>query len=701
MTGRTTTTRVLTRRAALGIAALTICLQSALAQPEQTKPSYFGSIQLSNNLSFSSILAYDGAYECGVFQQGAKWFVPSGRLGVSIPQGGGWSFGGSLLYNDLSTSYSITASPTGEMPRALTPSGNDTSIDRSRNLDVSLSMLGISAFASYEVLPHFAIALGPFAGFLTSHSISQNEAIVSPSNAVYADNKMSLRAVPSAPFNVNPFQAGFDLSVSYELFFQPNLWLRPSFGVMLPLTSISDRSTTAWRIIPSGLSLGLVYRASEPTPAAIALLDTLLRAYPEAPPTSPTPAPPRPVLDISIKAFGINEDGEEVEEPLVSIERLHVTEVYPMLHYVFFDDGSSGIPTRYHQRMASDRDAFQEASLFTAGALEIHHNVLDILGKRLHEDPTASVTLVGARSTHSAGDASRGLAISRERAESVAQYFERVWGISRERLHIRAHDLPDVASDDQNAFGEAENRRVEIIPSNGAITAPLRTERIERVATPPHIRFHLDMVSSAGVRSATTAIKERDRVLNTFDALTAGSFGDYVWTLDSKSMPNGHDSLTYSFVVVDSLGDTSRAEGTIHLRQRIRDRTVHVTDTSLDKEVERYSLILFDYSSSQLDRKQTESIVHDMAGSISKGSQVKLTGHTDKTGDDQFNDKLSRDRVTRAADMLQAALRRTGKGRPSMLVESHGSRDDLFDNSIPEGRVLSRTVRALIENEIQ
>src|SRR5947208_1404281 len=104
--------------------------------------------------------------------------------------------------------------------------------------------------------------------------------------------------------------------------------------------------------------------------------------------------------------MGVNDDGSEVAEPVISVERLHVTEVYPMLHYVFFDDGSSQIPTRYHQRSANARSGFNEHDLFTAGAMEIHHHLLDILGKRLAENPTTSVTLLGTRSLHSAGDAS-------------------------------------------------------------------------------------------------------------------------------------------------------------------------------------------------------------------------------------------------------------------------------------------------------
>ena len=164
-------------------------------------------------------------------------------------------------------------------------------------------------------------------------------------------------------------------------------------------------------------------------------------------------------------------------------------------------------------------------------------------------------------------------------------------------------------------------------------------------------------------------------------------------------MPERRDSLTYTFTVVDSMGDSATASGVIHLRQEQRETTKHQSDTARDKELERYSLILFDYSSSQLDKRQSERIVNTMAESITPSSNVTLTGHTDKTGDDAFNDRLANQRVSRAAEMLSTELQQLGKKRPAMLVESRGSRDLLFDNAIPEGRVLSRTVRALIEND--
>jgi outer membrane protein OmpA-like peptidoglycan-associated protein len=380
-------------------------------------------------------------------------------------------------------------------------------------------------------------------------------------------------------------------------------------------------------------------------------------------------------------------------------------EVYPMLHYVFFDDGSSEIPERYHRETAATRNNFLEKDLFTANALEIHHHVLDILGERLAANPEASVTLVGTRSEHSLNDSLFGAVIALDRAKSVQDYLATVWGISRERLRLREHGLPEVASDDHNPFGQAENRRVEIIPSTPEITAPLRTERIERVATPPRIDFEPEITANAGIRSATITVYQHGHVLRTIDALSDSAASEYLWTIDDRSMPDdapdAEDSLRYVFAAVDSLGDTAEASGVIRLKKETSDISRHAGDTSLDKQLDRYSLILFDYSSSQLDKKESDLIIKEMASAIRSNAHVTLTGHTDKTGDDAFNDRLAHDRVTRAAQMLEAELKRLGEKIPPLAIESRGSRDNLFDNSIPEGRVLSRTVRATIANDIK
>ena len=292
-----------------------------------------------------------------------------------------------------------------------------------------------------------------------------------------------------------------------------------------------------------------------------------------------------------------------------------------------------------------------------------------------------------------------------DRAKSVQDYLANVWGISRERLRLRERALPEIASDDHNPFGQAENRRVEIIPSTPELTAPLWTERIERVATPPRIDFEPEITANAGIRSATITVYQHGHVLRTIDALSDSAASEYLWTIDDRSMPDdapdAEDSLRYVFAAVDSVGDTAQTAGIIRLHKQTSDITRHAGDTVLDKQMERYSLILFDYSSSQLDKKESEAIIRQMASAVQTHSRMTLTGHTDKTGDETFNDRLARDRVNRAAQMLEAELKLLGEKVPPLAIESRGSRDNLFDNSIPEGRVLSRTVRATIENDLK
>ncbi|HWF44442.1 MAG TPA: OmpA family protein [Candidatus Kapabacteria bacterium] len=666
--------------------------------------SYFGGISFSDNYSSANIFAYDGAYQCGVFTHGSDG-MPSYFAGIDWLLNGNWSLESKLEYANLSTNFSSSANPTQQSPLAYL-NGQYVGIDRERYFNASLGMLSISEMLTYRLFSRFALSAGPFAGYFIRHSYSETENILSPSQAVYAENSLTSRTIESGNLSeVHTLQYGVQIGASYDIGFEPNLALRPSFNVMLPFTSVTNttgRFEGAWRIFPVGASLSLVYRPPNeeqelPPQPALANWDSLLRVPTPAP--TPEASKKHTMLKVSIAAFGVEDDGREIAEPVLSVERMHVTEVYPMLHYVFFDDGSAEIPARYHRETVQSKDQFNEKDLFTANALEIHHHVLDILGHRMRDNPGTAITLVGTRSEHSPGDSTLSDPISVARAESVARYLHDVWGIASDRMHLRSRRLPDAPSDDHNAFGEAENRRVEIVPSSPELTTPLWTERIERIATPPHISFNPEIVTSAGIESATILVKEGGRVLQSFNALTGGATGEYLWTLDDHSMPRRHDSLTYTFTVIDSTGDTARANGVIHLRQEQHDITKHESDTSLDKELERYSLILFDYSSSQLDKKQSDKIVEAMAHSINVSSQVTLTGHTDKTGDDAFNDRLAQQRVSRAAEMLSAELHQIGKDPPSMLVESHGSRDVLFDNSIPEGRVLSRTVRALIEND--
>ncbi len=704
--------------------AVMSCVANGSLHAQDQRPSYFIGGSFASNIGFANIQAYDGSDLCGVFHHGSQG-APSGFGGITFPLAGKFSIDAKLEYDNLSSSFNILANPTGDMPNARDPNTDQpVPVTRERYYDANIDMAAGAVLLSYSIFPMLRVSAGPYLGYLVNRSYNETEALIPPTDpsAVYVNYGTPTRPISSGTITtINPLQAGMEFSASLELPFEPHLALRPSIGASVPFTAFSSIFSPipigGLNLVTVGASVSLVYHLSEPpvqepAPAIVNNIPAPQQAEPKPVETPSSPAPPkRAMLTVSVKALGVGNDGREVSEPVISIERTHVTEVYPMLHYVFFDDGSSQIPERYHRETAGTRGNFHEKDLFTANALEIHHHVLDILGERLEKNPEASVTLTGTRSEHSPDDSLLWSVISMNRAKSVQDYLVNVWGITRERLRVRERGLPEIASDDHNPFGEAENRRVEIIPSTPEITAPLWTERIERVATPPRIDFEPEITANAGIRSATITVYQQGRVLRTIDALSDSAASEYLWTIDDHSMPddapNAEDSLRYVFTAIDSTGDTAQAGGIIRLHKQTSDVTHHAgdtvlgNDTVLDKQLERYSLILFDYSSSQLDKKESEVIINAMASAVQHQTHVTLTGHTDKTGDDAFNDRLARDRVTRAAQMLEAELKKLGEKVPPLALESRGSRDNLFDNSIPEGRVLSRTVRATIESDIK
>ncbi|MDP4236310.1 MAG: OmpA family protein, partial [Bacteroidota bacterium] len=82
-----------------------------------------------------------------------------------------------------------------------------------------------------------------------------------------------------------------------------------------------------------------------------------------------------------------------------------------------------------------------------------------------------------------------------------------------------------------------------------------------------------------------------------------------------------------------------------------------------------------------------------------KPQTLSIVGYTDELGDASHNDELSRHRAAEASGELERALRTRGLAMPAnLLVDGKGSREKLYDNSLPEGRFFSRTVNITVEH---
>lgn len=676
--------------AVLGIATPFVPISSAQA------PALLLGGTFSSNIARTSIDAYSNDQLCGAFTNGSgSHFSIRSAYESAFSSSVGWL--ASFAVRNLSSSFS-TAPFNLEHAFDVT-SGNLTTISRERLYDVSIYGIGIGGGITYHLFERVTVS-GELSGyFIPDGTYEQSEHLITPS-VVYSDTKLSTRTVSSGSFATNHFFAALEFSGGYDVPLSERMSLRPYVEGFIGLTPIANINGVAYRSysINGGVSLAYHFPATEQElPKEIIIPPIPTPAVP------PTPAPKPASLRLAVRAVGLTDHDEEVSQPVVSIENVLVTDVSPTLGYVFFDDGSSTIASRYHQ-YASGNDAknFSMKDFYTLDAFGINHELLNVLGKRLTDHPKTTITLTGTRSIHSSGDSAAADMIALNRAEHVGEYLQNVWQIAPSRIKVRSRTLPEMNSDDGTLTGEAENRRVEITASNRDILEPVETKRLEQTATPPRIKFYQDIYSASGLRSNKITISQGGRVIQTFDKLSGESRSEWLWNISQADALKGDDSVLWTMEVTDSSGQSSSVSGIIRIRPQEHTRVVHARDTAdADKTLERFHLLLFDYSSSSELGQNSDDVLNKLAASITSDARVTITGHTDITGDPSYNEKLSYDRASRASLLLSNKLRMFGKSVPALELEARGSKDILFDNSVAEGRMLSRTVRVTVERDLK
>ena len=114
-------------------------------------------------------------------------------------------------------------------------------------------------------------------------------------------------------------------------------------------------------------------------------------------------------------------------------------------------------------------------------------------------------------------------------------------------------------------------------------------------------------------------------------------------------------------------------------------------DYRLRDRLEQYNLVVFGYNSSELteDHLRITNRVKKMLGS---NVEIKIVGYADKTGNYDYNRRLSARRALAVADAIQVPLSMAG---------GVGFTDLLFDNTTPEGRFFCRTVRIFVKTNMK
>ncbi len=553
----------------------------------------------------------------------------------------------------------------------------------------TLSSLGLETMMHFAPVRNLRIGAGLRVASVLSKEYSQVEVIVAPADqGVFSNGKSTRNDTSGTIPNANALAMNLLAGVSYELplnatstfFLVPEI--QYSLG-MLPIISDYDWQANALHL---GIAFKYAPKPSAPAPPSI----------PETPKVE-TPvivekkqAPPvvekkKPLLTAAISAVSI--DTKDSEKPLdkIKVEEFASTALHPLLQYVFFEENSSKIPSKYTQIAPEKSNDFSLRDFLGANSMDVYYSVLNVVGYRMKTSPRSTVTLTGCNSNE--GSELNNTALSRSRAESIKKYLTDVWGITGKRIKIEQRNLPANPSNTAINEGNEENRRVEISSNDGEIITPIIIDDTIRRVSTPVIRFLPRATAEAGLAEWTLTATQAQGLSTKFNG-TSVLQPTLDWNI-SKNIPDARltGRINYTLNVRDTEGQTATSSGEIQVEQVTLQKK---RDEKLaDKLIDRYSLILFDFDKADLDRRN-QSIISFIKKRISPDASVFITGYTDLTGDEEHNQRLAQQRATATAQAI---------GMKANVSDAKGEQQ--FPNTTPEGRFYNRTVEIMVETPVK
>lgn len=564
---------------------------------------------------------------------------------------------------------------------------NGASVDGviDHKLESRIAMIDLDIMPSYAVMPDFYITAGIKLGYIIHNQFMQVERISEPNdpNLFFEENGLKYRNYYRGDIqDINKLQVMGSIGLYYDFalnrkktwYISPEIYYSYSFNKL-----VKDVDWSA-HLIRGGIAVK--YQAPPPPPPPPPL--------PAAPPMPELPEPiAPPALAANVNIVQLDSAGNTRDNIELKIEDFVSRNMRPLLNYVFFDNNSYEIPSRYFLINKEQAEYFNEMELKDMDVIPTYYYVYNILGKRMQQYPNATITLTGTNSNE--GDELNNKELSTKRAETVRDYFVNVWGIDQSRIKVKAVNLPSEPSNSEEVGGNEENRRVEITADDPNLTEPVLTIDTIRKIPKTSIVFHPQATADAGIKKWELSILQSGQKLKTFSG--EGEIPQALeWVIDekSKNIPTKGGNLTYFLNVQDKLGnEVSTKQQQIKVDQLTIDKKR--VEGIADKEFEFYSLILFDYGKSKLgvEHKKTADFVKKR---ITDKSNVTIIGYTDSMGREEVNKRISTARANEFAKRINIPKAQTyGVGEESLL----------YDNSLPEGRFYCRTVKVNIETPIE
>lgn len=387
-----------------------------------------------------------------------------------------------------------------------------------------------------------------------------------------------------------------------------------------------------------------------------------------------------------------------VRAPKVVPLKRQVKETFPIRNSVFFNMGSTEIPTRYVLLSKTEAKKFRESQLqesqptdLTTGRsvrqLTVYHNVLNILGDRMRTSQQSTVTLVGSSDKNPEE--------GRELSEKIKSYLVTNYGIDANRIITEGRDKPVIPSEQPGAVDELDllhegDRRVDIESNSPELLMQIGGNNISRLKPVELLITQKDPLDSHVVFTVKEATELLDywNIEVTDESGSRQKFGPF--QSEQASVPGNN-----------ILGNKEQGNYTVIMTGKTKKgkEVKKTSSVSLIKLAEpkqiglRYS-ILFDFDQSKSIQSYEEFLTKIVAPLIPANSKVIIHGYTDIIGGEKYNLNLSRERAFGVEDIIKSALMLEGK--KGIQFETYGFGEDPklspFENGTPEERFYNRTV---------
>ncbi len=369
----------------------------------------------------------------------------------------------------------------------------------------------------------------------------------------------------------------------------------------------------------------------------------------------------------------------------VKLEDFQYTEQFPLVPYVFFDENSEKPNTKTTILAQEPKTGEFTIKTLEPDAVLINNKTLDIIGSRLKESTNSELTITGTNDNKAE---KKDKSLSLKRAEWAKDYLVKNYEINPDRINVKSIGLPEKASSSNVEDGIEENRRIEFSSSNPKILEPIIMQsENQRLASPNLIEFVPIAESKDSLAKWKLEIYQGSKLLREFEG--TGNSKPLQWVIYPNELMNKQVPVDYTFTAETYRGVKKSANGTVPTEYYSISRKK--SEELPDKSISKYSLMLFDFDKYEISEKDMAIINEYIIPAIKYNSSVQIFGYTDRIGEDKYNKKLATQRAEAVRDLLKSKIKTA-----NIEVIGVGEGNFIFDNDLPTGRQLSRTVQVYV-----